>query len=282
MTSHPAGRRRVILTGGAGNVARSIRPLLQAAVGELVIVDLADPGALAENETWIRADITDLAALTAAFQGADGLIHLAGYPNEREIPEMVRVNVLGTSLVYEAARIAGIGRVVLGSSNHAVGFYTRDWKIRPEDPMRPDSQYGLTKCWGELVAGLYFEKAGMRTLVIRIGNAQAQPTNPRSLIIWISPGDLVQLVLIGLDHPEVDVTTVYGASIGEEVWWDNSEATRLGYVPRDRIADFAPPDAFLPRQSPMPQVEDRFHGGLFCAFAHDGAVRDRKGSLPER
>ncbi|MEJ1157217.1 NAD-dependent epimerase/dehydratase family protein [Prosthecomicrobium sp. N25] len=278
MTKPGNARGRVVLTGGAGNVARALRPeLVKGGIDDLVLLDLADPGELRPGERWSRTDITDLEALTAALAGARSVIHLAGFPRDGEFESILAINVVGTSNLYEAARRAGVERVVYGSSNHATGFYPRSATVRPEDPMRPDGLYGLSKCWGELTAGLYFEKCGIRTLAIRIGNAQERPTNPRSLLIWISPRDLAQLVFIGLDHPEIDCHTVWGIGASGTTWYDNSTAERLGYRPQDVPADFAAPGAQEPRASEMPAIEDHFQGAMFCMWGHDGVVRRRQG-----
>ncbi len=271
-----ASAKSIVLTGGAGNVGRVLRRALGGRIGAVRILDIADPGPLAEHESWVPADITDLQALTAAVEGADAIVHFAGYPNERAAEDILRVNVLGTHNVYEAAVRTGINRVVQASSNHVTGFYPRDARVGVEDQMRPDGLYGLSKCWGELEAGVYFEKAGIRTLAIRIGNAGERPFDPRGLAVWISPRDLAQLVLIGLEHPDIDCTTVYGVSATDAAWWDNSVAAALGYRPQDRTVDFAAPEAFQPKPSPLPQVTDHFQGAGFCTLNHDGAVRRRR------
>lgn len=263
------------ITGGAGRVGTAMRKILSPQFAHVRIVDLAEPQALVDNEVHIRADITRLEEASAAFEGLDGIIHLAGIPSERDLEEMVRVNVIGTSNVYEAARRAGVPRVVFGSSNHATGFYPRDRIVGPDSPMRPDSIYGLTKCWGELTAGMYYDKAGIRSLIIRIGNAQDMPRAPRSLEVWISPGDLAQLCTIGLTHPDIDVKTVFGVSAGGGSWWDNSVAEQLGYRPQDVIREHAHPDAFKPVPDDADPVAEHFQGAVFCTFGHDGTIRRR-------
>jgi uronate dehydrogenase len=273
--SPAAGDMRIAITGGAGNVGTALRKVLSDRFRSVRIIDRAEPAALAPNEEYFRVDITRLDALTGALEGVDGVVHLAGFPNDRPIEAMLEVNVLGTSNLYEAARRAGVGRVVLGSSNHVVGFYPRGTRVGGEVPMRPDGLYGLTKCWAELTAGLYYDKCGIRTLIVRIGNAQAQPTNPRSLEIWLSPGDLARLVVIGMTREDIDCTTVYGVSAGGGSWYDNAVAERLGFVPQDRITDFAHPDAFRAQPGELPEIADFFQGGPFCARDHDGVLRVR-------
>ena len=50
---------------------------------------------------------------------------------------------------------------------------------------------------------------------------------------------------------------------------------RLGYVPHDRIVDFASPDAFRPQATDLPEVAEHFQGGPFCTWGHDGVLRRR-------
>ncbi len=266
---------RIVITGGAGNVGRALRAVLAAEARHVLVLDLVEPAELAPNETARVCDITDLDALAAAFRGADGVVHLAGYPNDRPMAEILRVNGLGTWNVYEAARIAGVGRVVQASSNHATGFYPRATRVSPAMPMRPDGTYGLTKALGELVAGLYWDKAGIRSLAIRIGNAQARPTSRRSLNLWISARDLAQLVRIGLTHPDVDCQAVFGVSQVEDGWYDNSLAFALGYAPQDRAADLASPETLHDAAGDMQAIADHFQGGPFCIRDHDGVLRRR-------
>lgn len=269
-----------MLTGGAGRVGRSLRVELAGRLAAIRIVDTNDPGPLNENESWQRVDICDLVGLTETIAGADALVHLAGYPKERGIEDILRVNVLGTHNVYEACRRVGIGRVVLGSSNHVMGFHPRETAVGDVDPMRPDGLYGLSKCWGELEAGLYYEKAGICSLIIRIGHAGKQPADPRGLAVWVSPRDLAQLVLIGIEHPDIQCETVYGVSENDAGWWDNSVATALGYRPQDRTIDFAAPGALEQEVPQLPGITDYFKGGRFCAVDHDGVKRRRRIGVP--
>nr|WP_275981976.1 NAD(P)-dependent oxidoreductase [Frigidibacter sp. ROC022] len=263
----------VVVTGGAGRVGKTLRKAMSAEFRKVTVLDLVAETDLAENEVASVCDIVDLAALTGALEGADALIHLAGYPIDQAIEDILRVNCQGTWNLYEAARQQGIGRVVQASSNHATGFYRRDQRVSPDMPMRPDGSYGLSKCFGELVAGLYWDKAGIRTLSLRIGNAMDRPSHRRGLVTWISPRDLAQQVRIGLTHPDIDATVIYGVSACEDGWWDNSVATALGYVPQDRIEDFATPDAWT---SPLEtEVAETFQGGMFCSVNHDGVIRGR-------
>ena len=142
-----------------------------------------------------------------------------------------QANIIGCYNLFEAARQAGVKRVVFASSNHAVGFYPRKRKIGTDVTVRPDSRYGVSKAFGEALGALYSDKHGMVVTCLRIGNVGPRPLDVRRLSIWISPEDLVQLFRIGLEHPDIRFDIVYGASDNAASWWDNSRARQLGYRP---------------------------------------------------
>ena len=265
----------VVLTGGAGKVGRPLRQALAGQFGHVRIIDVVDPSPLAAWESWVCADVSDLDAVTGALSGAVAVIHMAVFPSTGAFNDILRVNGLGTYVLYEAARQNGIERIVLGSTNHVVGFYPRSARIGADVPMRPDSLYGLSKGLAELTAGLFYDKAGIRSLVVRIGNAGPQPADARATMIWVSPRDLAQLVMIGLTHSDITCDTVYGVSRGDVPWWDNSRADALGYAPVDDARDHAPDEWPPPRVLAFPEISEHFQGGRFCVTAHDGVLRER-------
>ena len=131
-------------------------------------------------------------------------------------------------------------------------------------PVRPDTRYGLSKAFGEALGALYAHKYGAEVLSIRIGNVIDEPLDRRRLAIWQSPRDFVQLVRIGLEHPDIRHEIVYGMSDNKRAWWDNQNAYRLGYRPMDRSEDYA--DKVLAEDkgpSGDPRIDDN-QGGPFC------------------
>ncbi|KAB2875682.1 MAG: NAD(P)-dependent oxidoreductase [Bauldia sp.] len=228
----------ILLTGAAGGVATMIRPLL-GAVYRLRLSDRLPVRALADGETEVPADLADLDQVRKAVAGVDGIIHLGGYSRETGWETIHRANIIGAYNLFEAARLAGVKRVVFASSNHAVGFYPRTETIGDSVTVRPDSRYGLSKAFGEGVAGLYAYKYGAEAMSIRIGHVADRPADRRRLAIWISPRDLVQLIRIGLEHPGIRHEIVYGMSDNKRAWWDNGSARRLGYEPQDRSENHA-------------------------------------------
>jgi uronate dehydrogenase len=261
---------KILITGGAGRIGSMLRKELADRVELIRTYDrlvASDPG---PKEETVIGDLSDLSALEAAMEGMDGVIHLAAIPNEQSWHVMLQTNVVGTAHVYEAAYRKGVRRVVFGSSNHAVGFYPRGQRLDASVPCRPDSRYGLTKCWGEDVGSLYADKYGVKSLHIRIGNGLGPPTSLRTMAIWISIRDLAQLVMIGLTHPAIHNTIVYGVSDNATGWYDNSAAFALGYRPQDRSEVHLEGATAGEATQTMDAVGRYYQGGGFCSIEYAG------------
>ena len=225
---------------------------------------------ITDDEVFVRADLSDLDEIAKATNGVDGIIHLGGFSVEGSWEEILQANIVGCRNLYEAARLSGVERVVFASSNHAVGFYRRDQTIGVDVTVRPDSRYGVSKVFGESMGALYADKYGLRVMAIRIGNVDRKPIDARRLAIWISPRDLAQLVIIGLEHPDLGFEIVYGMSDNARAWWDNSNALQLGYVPQDHSEVFA--EEVLRDQSADTgdPVADAHQGGTFVSVEEGG------------
>ena len=262
--------RTILMTGAAGGVASHLRPMLRGRYDRVILSDRVEVADLAPNEEFRGAELDDPAAMAAACEGADGLVHLGGRANEADWATVDAANIQGMVTTMEAARAAGVGRVVFASSNHAVGMVPRHRRIGTEERVRPDSRYGLSKVFGEAICAMYADKHGMRCLSIRIGNVADRPADERRLSIWLHPEDLMRLAAIGLEHPGLHHEVVYGASDCARGWWDNAAAYRLGYRPAHRAEDHR--DHALAEQAgiePDP-VGDLFEGGGFASAEFDG------------
>src|ERR1700730_81440 len=204
--------RRIVFTGASGGIGTMIRPLLAPLYPGLVLSDRVKPKNLLPSETFVAADLTKPDEVAAVVKGADSVIHLGGFSVEGPWDASLQANVIGCYNLFEAARQAGVKRVVFASSNHAVGFYPRRRKIGTDVTVRPDSRYGVSKAFGEALGALYSDKHGIAVTCLRIGNVGPVPLDVRRLSIWISPEDLVQLFQIGLEHPDLRFEIFYGAS----------------------------------------------------------------------
>jgi uronate dehydrogenase len=257
--------KRILITGANGKVGRRLRHEIAACFECVRVMSRGPIADLLPREEAVTCDITDIAAIQRAMEGIEGVLHLAAISDEAPWEPILQTNIIGTYNLYEAARRQGVERVVFGSTYHVVGFYPRSQVIDHTVPLRPDTRYALSKCWGEAVASLYAEKYGVRSLLIRIGNADDLPADVRRLSVWISARDLAQLVLIGFNHPEIHNEIVYGISNNAAAWHDNSAAFRLGYRPLDRAEDYR--DFALEGEKSVDHdaVGLYFQGGPFCA-----------------
>jgi uronate dehydrogenase len=255
---------RVLITGAGGGIGRSLRETLRDVYPVLRLSDRVSLGAVRAGEEIDCADLADMAAVERIVAGVDGIVHLGGRSGEAEWPVILESNIVGTYNLFEAARRAGVKRIIVATSNHAVGFYPREQRIDHRVVPRPDSRYGVSKAFAEALASLYADKHGIGFLCTRIGNFGPKPIDKRRLSIWISPRDYTQLVRIGLEHPDIRYEIVYGVSNNRRSWYDNSNAARLGYRPQDDSEPFAAAVLAAEPSGADPIVE-RYQGGTFCA-----------------
>ena len=258
--------KTVLITGAKGGIGTFLRKELKEKYA-FRLSDLEDVADLAANEISVPADLSDFEAVRRAVEGVDGVIHLGAFSVEGSWKTIHEANIIGTYNLYQAAHEVGVKRIVFASSNHAVGFYKRSDTIDHSVYPKPDTRYGVSKVFGESLASLYADKYGIESLCIRIGNVADRPVDHRRLAIWISPRDMAQLTEIGLEHPDIRFEIVYGMSDNvPHAWWDNSNAYRLGYVPKDRSDDFTE-EVFksCPEDTGDPRA-DHYQGGSFVSI----------------
>lgn len=248
---------KLLITGATGLIGSCLGERLpELGDYELSGLDLAEPS----DGDWGQftvADCFDFDALDPAFEGQDAVVHLAANaPVSTAWTDVLRNNIASTHNVYEASRLAGVKRLVFASSNHAVGNFELDepyasivrgdYSLVDEDPseipvvdrsvqVRPDSDYGVSKVFGEATGRYYSEHFGLEVACLRIGtvNRANAPTNVRSLATWLSHRDLAQLVHLCLTRP-LRFEVFYGVSDNRWRFWDIEHAREvLGYDPQD-------------------------------------------------
>src|SRR5207302_1347152 len=135
---------RVLITGAGGGIGRSLRETLRGVYPVLRLSDRVPLMPAREGEEVDRTDIADMAAVERMVAGVDGIIHLGGISGESSWENILHGNIIGLYNVFEAARRAGVQRIVMATSNHAVGFYPRSQTIDHRVVPRPDSRYGVS------------------------------------------------------------------------------------------------------------------------------------------
>ncbi len=256
---------KIVLTGAAGDLGGRLRQPLAALCENLVSTDQHVVVDLASNETFEQADLADLDAICAVMKGAEMVVHFGAIPDEDTFENLLGPNFIGAYNVWEAAHRAGVRRVVYASSIHAVGMYPKTQAIGTDVPHRPDTFYGLSKCFAEDLGRMYFEKRGLESVCIRICSATPVPGNSRALGSWLSPDDLVQVVTKAIDTPTVGFTIVYGVSNNDRAPLDNSAARFLGYRPADNAESYAADLLAQERLIAADELAHNRHGGGFAA-----------------
>lgn len=231
--------KKLVLTGAAGRLGSWLREPLSAMADELVSSDLVDDiGKLYPGERYQRADLAKYDEIYALLEGADMVVHFGAIGDEAPFDEILGPNIIGAYNIWEAASRHKLRRVVYASSIHAVGMHPKNERIGIDAPHRPDTYYGLAKCFAEDLASMYWDKRGLEAVCMRILSC-AQVTNARALGSWLSYDDLIQLVTRAIDTPTTGFSVIYGVSNNDRAPVDNTKAGHLGYRPKDNAEQFA-------------------------------------------
>jgi len=265
-----ASQQRILITGAAGGLGRLMRPRLRREGRVLRLLDVVAPAAAEPGEAVepITATVTDADAMARACAGVDAIIHLGGHSRETAWADAMQVNIDGTHTLLEAARQAGVGRVMLASSNHAVGF--REIAEAAAGPLpadsspRPDTYYGVSKAAIEALGSLYHSRFGMDVIAIRIGSCfeTPLPLGPRGLITWLSPDDGARLFEACLAYPSPGYRLIWGVSDNTRRICSLVEAEALGYKSLDNAERFA--DQLLTGDGPEALKFPYLGGAAFC------------------
>ncbi|WP_298260173.1 NAD(P)-dependent oxidoreductase [uncultured Litoreibacter sp.] len=258
--------KKIVLTGAAGNLGKLLRGPLAAMCEQLLSTDIVESiGALAANETFVQADLAKMDDIRPLLEGADMVVHFGAIVDELPFEQMWGPNFVGSYNIWQSAKDHGVRRVVYASSIHAMGMYPKTVAITPDMPHRPDTYYGLAKCFTEDLGRMFWEKEGLESVHIRILSATSRPGNARALGSWLSPDDLVRVVTRAIDTPVVGFTVIYGVSNNDRSPVDNSSASHLGYRPKDNAEEFA---ADILPDTPPADLNDlglTCHGGPFAS-----------------
>jgi UDP-glucose 4-epimerase len=159
----PRTLKRVLVTGGAGFIGSNlVRAVHDETGADVVVLDNLSSG-YRENldgraVTFVQGDVRDADAVRAAADGCDTIFHLAAsVGNTRSIDHPIadsEINVLGTLRVLEAARHAGVGKIVYSSSAGIFGEL-KTLPIREDHAIDPDTPYGASKLAGEKLCLAY-------------------------------------------------------------------------------------------------------------------------------
>lgn len=261
--------QRILLTGAGGHLGRMLRERFYGKVKLLRLSDISAMVPARAGEEVVTCDLGNEAGVHALCSGIDAIIHLGGFSHEGDWPTIHNANILGAINLWEGARKARVERVLFASSNHAVGLWRRQPVIDHTANARPDSRYGLSKAFGEDIASLYAYKHGVKGYCMRIGSCFEKPRDERMLSSWMSFDDFERLVHVGLTA-DYTYEIVYGMSRNTRTWWDNANAYRLGYDPKDNAEVFAAEVTGKVSANPL---DEEFQGGGYVSPEFEGDAK---------
>jgi uronate dehydrogenase len=141
------------------------------------------------------------------------VLHLAAQPAEADFRSLLLPkNLEGSWAVFEAARSAGVPRVVFASTIQTIDGYPRHVRVTPDMPPSPSSVYGATKLFGEAL-GRYYAGVQMSVASIRLGGV-AHPDDERVRdddrfrSLWCAPEDLARLFIAAVNSAVTHATVI--------------------------------------------------------------------------
>ena len=186
--------RPILLTGASGALGGVLAHGLAAEGFTLRLTDIAPfPGEVPAGASFTALDLNDGVSLLRLAEGCGTILHFGGVSVDRPFEEVLGPNIRGLHHVYEAARREQ-ARVVFASSNHSIGFHERTTVLDADCAFRPDSFYGLSKAYGELMGRLYWDKHGVENVNVRIGSSFPEPVDARMLATWLSYADITSMM----------------------------------------------------------------------------------------
>lgn len=164
---------RVLVTGGTGFLGRTLCPYLAERGYQVRVLvrrtsDYVFLQSLGIELAW--GDVRDPQAVAAAMKDCHAMVHAAAkFRFWGQSEEFFSVNVEGTRTVLEAARRAGIGRLIHISTIAVVGEPPGTGTITEETPCRPQDAYQTSKLQGETLALEYHHQHNLSVVVLRPG-----------------------------------------------------------------------------------------------------------------
>ena len=246
-------KSRVLVTGMSGLIGRAFRKQVEGRYDLRALNRSA-----VEGLPCHRADIADLAAIKPAFAGVETVVHLAAQVGNPVWEAVLRHNITGTYNVFEAAREAGVKRVVFASSGAAVSGIESDkpysdlvagryeglqsWPILTHlSPLRPSGLYGASKVWGEALGRHYTDAHGLSVICVRIGRVHAEdrPRSAREFSVWCSQRDIARFLESCVDAPETVRCEIFFCTSRNKWGYRDLEHPRavLGWEPVDAAED---------------------------------------------
>ena len=247
--------KNVLITGMSGLIGGLLRRRLEEVGGYRLRALNRRP---VEGVECVQADIADFDAIRPAFDGIEVVVHLSANVEVNDWEGQLSGNLIGLYNVYEAARLAGVRRVVFASSGVMRGYekvppydavvsgrygeVPEDFPKIGNDVIWTDSIYGAAKVWGEALGRHYSDAYGMSIICVRLGsvNREDRPRQAREYSIYLSHRDAADFFHKCIEAPDdLKYDIVYATSNNKWGYRDLDHSREvLGYNPQDTAESF--------------------------------------------
>ena len=243
--------KKVLITGMSGLIGGILRSHLDS-LGRYELSALNRRSL--EGVNCFQADIANLDAMRLAFEGQEVVVHLAAGPSDDPWDRVLTSYIIGTYNVFEAARLAGVKRVVFASSlSTTQGFQRvppydaivagryaeapRNFPKITHEMVWPRGLNGSAKVWGEAVGRHFSNAYGLSVLCVRIGIVKPddRPLREIDYCYYLSHRDLVEIFQRSIEASGDLSYDIFPATSNNEWGILDLDHTRdvLGYDPRD-------------------------------------------------
>ncbi len=252
--------QRVLVTGSAGRIGQAAAAAIAARGHTVVGLDLKPTPGLPAAHNFVGS-LLDTSMLAAAMAGVNCLVHLGATPDDAAYPrpappadfdnfenELVPNNLVGPYRVMEAARKAGVAKVLLASSGQVILGHRKAGNIpvRADASYAPRYLYACTKVFLEALGQVYATNHGIKVIAVRLGSCPRDAAqidelraSPEEQDIFLSPGDAGRFFACAVDTPAENLppfAPVYVTSRPRDrERYDLTPARDLvGFVPQDQ------------------------------------------------
>jgi uronate dehydrogenase len=234
----------VLVTGSAGRIGQAVVAELTRRGWPVRGFDRVPAAGMADA---FVGDLTDAEAVEKAMRGIGTVVHLAATPDDAGfLDELVPNNVVGVYHVFEAARRAGVKRLILASSGQVVWGQrvTGPWPIGVDAQPTPRYWYAATKVFLEAAGRAYADAHGISVIAARLGWCPRTPeqveeirANDWARDVYLSPADAGRFFACAVEaRRAIRFAVVYATSqpAGVNRYDLNVARDLVGFEPRDR------------------------------------------------
>lgn len=235
--------RVILVTGSAGRLGQAAVKELAARGYSVRGFDLTPTPLLPDH---VVGSLTDPQALAVAMKDVGTLIHLAATPDDDDfVTKLLPNNLLGVYNVFEAARQAGVGRMILASTGQVMWArrLTGPWPVKVTDLPTPRYWYAAAKMFLEGAGFAFADAHGMEVIVVRLGwcpRTKEQVDEIAGLEwaqdVYLSPNDAGRFFACAVEAKLTNrYVTVFATSKPLKIMRNDLEPARqlLGFEPQE-------------------------------------------------